>query len=65
MNRERLRYWLRRRKLTQRELASRAGISETLLSKLLNPTQNRDPSLQTVRAIAKALEVRAGSLVAD
>lgn len=53
---ERLRSLRVLRKLTQPELAARAGISLSLLAKL-EQGQTNNPRLDTLRALAKALGV--------
>ena len=51
-----------RRKLTQEEVAHRAGIHVTYLSGVERGVRN--PSLKNIRAIAAALEVFTGELFA-
>jgi transcriptional regulator with XRE-family HTH domain len=48
-------------KLNQRELASRAGIDPTDLSRIENG--RREPTLAQLRAIARALRIAPGRLV--
>jgi len=45
------------RGFTQRELSERAGIDYTYLSKLENDRLSYTPSIKTLQALAKALEV--------
>lgn len=51
----------RARNLTQESLAERAGLSAVTVAKL--EQQTRNPSLATLHAIAKALDVGAGDLI--
>lgn len=51
----------RERNLTQESLAERAGLSAVTVAKLEQETRN--PSIATLQAIAKALEVSAGDLI--
>ena len=49
--------------LSQRELARRAKMSQTFLSNV--ESGKADPSLSTLRRLAKALKVKVAALVAD
>jgi transcriptional regulator with XRE-family HTH domain len=60
----RIRETRRRRGLTLQELAKKAGgMSYTFLSNV--ETGKADPSLSTLRRLAKALKVKVAMLVAD
>jgi transcriptional regulator with XRE-family HTH domain len=50
-----------RRKLTQAELAERAGISHGYLARL--ETGRQDPTITTLEKLAKALKVPIGKLL--
>jgi transcriptional regulator with XRE-family HTH domain len=49
------------RRLTQEELAERAGLSRTYLARL--ERRRQDPTLTTLRRLAKALGIRVADLV--
>lgn len=57
----RLREWRRRRALTQRELAEKAGISKVTVSRI--ETGLEEPHISTIRSLAAALNVRADQLM--
>jgi transcriptional regulator with XRE-family HTH domain len=50
------------REMTQEALAERAGISRTYIARL--ELGQQDPTLGTLRKLAKALKVKVGDLVA-
>jgi transcriptional regulator with XRE-family HTH domain len=50
-----------RRKLTQEQLAEKAGISRPYLARL--ETAKQDPTLSTIEKLAKALGVKVADLV--
>lgn len=50
-----------RRKLTQAELARRAGIHQTTVARL--ETDAHRPSMDTLQRLAKALKVKVGELL--
>ena len=50
-----------RRRLTQEQLAERAGVSRTYLARL--ETARQDPTLSTLEKLAKALGVKVGRLL--
>ena len=52
---------LKRNSITQKELASRLGVSEPLVSSAING----NPTLKTLREIASALDVSVSSLIED
>ena len=54
---QRLRELRQQRHLTQRQLAERAGINFTYLSKLENDRVEHTPSIKTLRDLARVLEV--------
>lgn len=54
---QRLRQLRREQRLTQRELAQRASVDFTYLSKLENDRLEHTPSLKTLRDLAHALNV--------
>jgi transcriptional regulator with XRE-family HTH domain len=58
-----LRYWRRRRRLTQRQLAGRCGYSQGAVSLL--ETGVRQPFARTVLKLARALRVPPGRLLGD
>ena len=47
----------RTRRLTQREVSKRAGVDFSYLSKLENDRLSYTPSIKTLQALAKALEI--------
>ena len=49
------------REMTQEALAERAGISRTYLARL--ELGQQDPTLTTLKSLAKALKVKVGELV--
>ena len=55
--------WRKQRGLTQRALARDAGVSSSMLNEI--ESRKREPSLSTLRAIAKVLGVDASDLVED
>jgi transcriptional regulator with XRE-family HTH domain len=57
----RVKEWRERRKLTQEQLAARAGISRPYLARL--ETARQDPKLSTLEKIAKALRVHVTKLL--
>ncbi len=58
---QRLKLWRKRRgRMTQTELARRAGITRVLLARL---ETGYDPKLSTVLRLAKALRVKPGRLL--
>lgn len=60
---ERLAYLRERRNLTQQELAKAAGISQSTIAHIENG--KKDPSLSTLKKIAKALDVHIALLFAS
>jgi transcriptional regulator with XRE-family HTH domain len=52
-----------RRKLTQAELARRAGIHQVTVARLENGTHR--PSMDTLQRLAKALRVKVAELLSD
>jgi transcriptional regulator with XRE-family HTH domain len=58
---ERLRYWRRRRRLTQKQLAARCGCSQAAIS--LTEAGIRQPLARTVLKLADALRVSPGRLL--
>jgi len=60
--RARLKVYRTRRKLSQEELASQAGLSRQYVQELEAGT-SRSPSLQVLCALASVLEVEVGDLV--
>jgi transcriptional regulator with XRE-family HTH domain len=62
----RVRTLLEAKKLTQAELAQRTGLDGSLVSKLLTDTDTsrRDPLLEHILSIARALEITPRELVA-
>jgi transcriptional regulator with XRE-family HTH domain len=58
-----LRYWRRRRRLTQRALAERCGYSQSAVSLL--EAGIREPFVRTVRRLAAALRVPVSRLLGD
>ena len=57
----RIKEWRERRKLTQEQLAAKAGISRGFLARL--ETARHDPKLSTLEKIAKALKVDIAKLL--
>jgi transcriptional regulator with XRE-family HTH domain len=57
----RLKYWRKRRGLSQEELAKRAGVGRSYLARL--ETMRQDPTLSTLEKLAKALRVKAARLL--
>jgi transcriptional regulator with XRE-family HTH domain len=57
----RLRWWRRRRGLTQHALAARSGISRTSIARI--ELGRHDPALSMVRRLAKGLRVNIRKLV--
>jgi transcriptional regulator with XRE-family HTH domain len=51
----RIKEWRKRRKLSQEELAERAGISRGYLARL--ETARQDPKLSTLEKVARALKI--------
>ena len=61
---ERLRYIRQeRRGMTQAELAKRSGVSQSTIAQI--ESENKDPSISTLRKIATALEVHIAVLFAS
>lgn len=58
-----LAFWRKKRSLTQRGLASQAGISQSYLSELENGHRRGDPALY--RRLARLLDVRMEDIVAE
>ena len=56
-----LRWWRRRRGLTQHNLATRAGLSRSYLARV--ETARHDPTLTVLRKLAKALRVDIAKLL--
>lgn len=54
---QRIRDLRRERQLTQRQLAQRAGVDFTYLSKIENERLEHTPSIKTLQELARALEV--------
>ncbi len=59
----RVKTYRERRKLTQEELAGRAGISRTYLARL--ETGKHDPTVSVLEKLAKALRVKVGTLLGE
>jgi transcriptional regulator with XRE-family HTH domain len=60
---QRVAFFRRARKWSQRELAERADLSRTFLARI--ETNVQDPTLGTVRKLATALEVRIADLIEE
>ena len=56
-----LKYWRKRRGLSQEELAKRADVGRSYLARL--ETARHDPTLSTLKKLAKALRVKVGRLL--
>lgn len=52
---ERLQYLRNRRQMTQQELSTRAGVSQSTIAHIENG--KKDPSLSTLKKLAKALDI--------
>lgn len=52
---ERLKYLRQNRKLTQGELAKKAGVAQSTIAQI--ESGRKDPSISTIKLIAKALDV--------
>lgn len=60
---ERLKYLRTRREMTQSELAKKAKISQSSVTQI--EAGKKDPSIQTVKALAKALDIHPAVLFAE
>lgn len=60
---ERLKYWRKSKGYTQSELAGAAGVSDGLIGQI--ETGKANPSVTTLMAIAKVLEISPGLLLGD
>ena len=57
----RLKYWRKRRGMSQEELAKRAGVGRSYLARL--ETARQDPTLSTLEKLAGALRVKVARLL--
>jgi transcriptional regulator with XRE-family HTH domain len=57
----RVKHYRERRRLTQEQLAERAGISRTYLARL--ETGKHDPTATVLEKLAKALNIKVGRLL--
>ena len=60
---DRLKYLRERRKLTQTELAKKANVSQSTIAQI--ESGKKDPSIATVKKIAKALDIHLAILFAS
>ena len=57
----RLKYWRKRRGMSQEELAKRSGVGRSYLARL--ETARQDPTLSTLEKLARALRVKVARLL--